>query len=156
MIKTYNSNSRSSLNRILWQVLIVGTLSTVGWLSGLTLDLSGRSPTLFFSASASAQDQDEVNRYVRAAKEIEELRQRVYNQIKQSIGNVPSFSCDNPQSLSNLPAGRARELGEGYCRDSENIVRKMGFTNETFNAITRKRQTDPDLEQRVQRALSGG
>lgn len=148
--------ARPKLNRILSQSLIVGVLSTWGLVSGVTVELSLGSPSFAFRASALAQTEDEINRYVQAAREIESSRQRAYNEIKGIIGGeVPSFACNQrPGSLEALPAGRAREIAARYCDDAENSVKKYNFTNESFNAITRRRQSDPALERRVQDALN--
>ncbi|MFB2980688.1 DUF4168 domain-containing protein [Microseira sp. BLCC-F43] len=148
--------ARPMLNRILSQSLIVGVLSTWGLLSGVTVEWSLSSPSFAFRSSALAQSEDEIDRYVQAAREIESSRQRAYNEIKGIIGGeVPSFVCNQrPGSLDALPAGRARDIAARYCDEAENIVKKNGLTNESFNAITRRRQSDPALERRIQDALN--
>ncbi|GET37554.1 DUF4168 domain-containing protein [Microseira wollei] len=147
--------ARPMLNRILSQSLIVGVLSTWGLLSGVTVELSLGSPSFAFRSSALAQSDDEINRYAQAAREIESSRQSAYNEIKGIIGGeVPSFACDQrPGSLEALPP-RARDIAARYCDEAENIVKKNNFTNESFNAITRMRQSDQALERRVQDALN--
>jgi Domain of unknown function (DUF4168) len=148
--------AQAKLNQILCQSLIVGVLSTWGLLSGVTVELSLGSPSFAFRSSVLAQTDDEINRYAQAAKEIESSRQRAYTQIKGIIGGeVPSFACNQrPGSLNALPAGEARNIADRYCDEAENIVKKYNFTNESFNAITRRRQTDQGLEKRIQAALS--
>ncbi len=147
--------ARPKLNRILSQSLMVGVLSTWGLLSGVTVELSLGAPSFAFRSSALAQTDDEINRYVQAAREIESSRQSAYNEIKGIIGGeVPSFACNQrPGSLNALPAGRARDIADRYCDNAQNIVKKYNFTNESFNAITRRRQTDQALERRIQDAL---
>lgn len=134
---------------------MVGVLSTWGLLSGVTVELSLGAPSFAFRSSALAQTDDEINRYVQAAREIESSRQSAYNEIKGIIGGeVPSFACNQrPGSLNALPAGRARDIADRYCDNAQNIVKKYNFTNESFNAITRRRQTDQALERRIQDAL---
>lgn len=148
--------TRPNLKSILSQSLIVAVLSTGGLLSGLIPELSKDSLNFAPTRSALAQSDDEIGRYVQAAREIESSRQRAYNEIKGIIGGeVPSFACNQrPGSLNTLPAGRAREIADRYCTDSESIVRKYNFTNESFNGITRRRQSDPAIERRVQDALN--
>lgn len=155
MTNIYRPIARPKLNRILCQSLIVGVLSTWGLLSGATPELSLDSPGFVFGSSALAQSDDEIARYAQAAKEIESARQRAYNQIKGIIGGeVPSFACNQrPGSLNSLPAGEARNIADRYCDEAESIVKKYNFTNESFNAITRRRQSDPAIERRVQDAL---
>jgi len=134
----------------------VGVLSTWGLLSGVTVELSLGSPSFAFRSSALAQSDDEIDRYAQAAKEIESSRQSAYNEIKAIIGGeVPSFACNQrPGSLNALPAGPARDIAARYCDEAENIVKKYNFTNESFNAITRRRQSEPALERQVQDALN--
>lgn len=155
MTNIYRPIARPKLNRILCQSLIVGVLSTWGLLSGVTPEFSFRTPGLVFGDSALAQTDDEINRYVQAAKEIESSRQRAYNQIKGIIGGeVPSFACNQrPGSLNALPAGEARNIAARFCDEAENIVKKYNFTTESFNAITRRRQSDPAIDRRVQEAI---
>ena len=148
--------ARPMLNRILSQSLIVGVLCTWGLLSGVTIELSLGSPSFAFRSSALAQTDEEINRYAKAAKEIESSRLRAYNEIKGIIGGqIPSFVCNQrPGSLEVLPAGRARDIAARFCDEAENIVKKYNFTTESFNAITLRRQTDQALERRIQEALS--
>ncbi len=142
----YCSQPRS--NRLLSQFLIVGALTAIGLLSGLTPELSKDSGTLVFSTSASAQavSDQELRNYVSATVEVEMLRQNVYGEIKRLTGgNVPSISSCSEQGL---PDNVAR-IWQRFCQQSEAIIQKYGLSNGRFNAINRMRQGDQDLERRI-------
>jgi hypothetical protein len=135
-------------NRILSQSLLVGALTSIGLLSGLTPGLSKNLHTVVFSSSAYAQavDNEELVRYVRASLKIEQLRMVVYNEIKKvNRGNVPDIpSC----SLQGLP-GNILPILQNFCSQSQSITAAEGFSNNRYNTITRMRQDDANLERRV-------
>jgi hypothetical protein len=144
------------LNRILSKSLIVGTLSIVGLLSGVTPGLSGNSHKLVFSASASAQavvSEEEVQNYARSVLAIEQVRQSAYAEIKKTIGNVPEIVCNNPASIRSLPRG-AQGIARSYCTQSSAIVRNyFPRGNARFNEITSLMQNNPVLYRRIQAEL---
>ena len=142
---------RPCLNRMLLRSLVVGAFATVG-LSGLALDLSGRSSTLVFSSAAYAQDVSnaEVTKYARAVLVMEPVRQTAFNQIKNVIGSgdVPPIVCHKPQSLEALP-DNARNIAVTYCNRSKEIVESNGLTIGRFNTITVNLQNDSNLKKRI-------
>jgi hypothetical protein len=132
----------------LCQSLLVGALAAIGLLSGLTPGLSKDSHTLVFSSSAYAQDvsDEELRRYVRASMKIERLRLSVYDEIKKiNRGTVPEISSCSSQGLPDNIA----PIWQRFCAQSEQVIQGEGFTNNRYNAITRKRQEDPNFEVRV-------
>lgn len=143
-------------NRILSKSLLLGTLSIVGLLSGLTPGLSGTSHTLVFSASASAQpavSDEEVQNYARSVLAIEQIRQSAYSEIKKIIGNVPEIVCNNPASIRALPNG-VQGIARAYCQQSSAIVGNyFPRGNARFNEITSLMQSNPGLRQRIQSEL---
>lgn len=140
---------------MLLRSLVVGAFATVG-LSGLALDLSGRSSTLVFSSAAYAQDfsNAEVTKYAQAVLVIERVRQTAFNQIKNVIGSgdVPPIVCHKPQSLDALP-DNARNIAVTYCSRSKEIVESNGLTIGRFNTITTNLQSDSNLKKRIQDEL---
>lgn len=137
---------------MLSRVLVVGTLTAVGLLSGFAPDLSGRSPILVFSSAAYAQDvsNEEVTNYARAVLKMEPVRQEAYDEIKKIIGssNVPAIVCHKPESLSALPAN-AQGIAKNYCDRSKEIVESNGLSITRFNAITVNLQNDSNLKNRI-------
>lgn len=142
---------RSCLHRILSQSLVVCSLAAIGLLSGLTPGLSKNFHTLVFSSSAHAQDvsAQELQSYVMVSKQIELMRRSVYNEIKKvNGGNVPNIPSCSLQGLSD----NIRPIWQRFCEQSQEIIQRAGFSNSRYNAITRMRQEDPDLERRVREA----
>lgn len=143
---------RSCLHRILSQSLVVGTFAAIGLLSGLTPGLSKDFHTLVFSSSAHAQDvsAQEVQSYVTVSKQIELMRRSVYNEIKKVVngGDVPNISSCSLEGLSD----NIRPIWQRFCQQSEEIIQRAGFSNSRYNAITKMRQQDPNLERRIQEA----
>lgn len=151
--------SRLSLNRILSQSLVVGTLSVLGLFSGLIPELSKGSPTLVFSASADAQQAvsaDEITRYAQAVLAIEKLRQSAYREIKLLIGSeVPEIVCNRSETIKALPA-EAQGIAQNYCNQSSGIVANYfpQGKNARFNEITILMQSNPTLRSRIKNELS--
>jgi hypothetical protein len=147
---------RPYLNRMLSRSLVVGAFATVGLLSGLTPDLSGRSSALVFSSAAYAQavSDTEVTNYAQAVLAMEPVRQTAFNEIKKMIesGDIPAIVCHKPESLDVLP-GNARSIAVDYCNRSKNIVESNGLRIARFNAITVNLQNDPNLKKRIHNEL---
>ncbi|HEY9604973.1 MAG TPA: DUF4168 domain-containing protein [Allocoleopsis sp.] len=146
-------------NRILSKSLLIGTLSIIGLLSGLTPGLSGTSPSsesLVFSTAASAQSivsNEEVQNYARAVLAIEQIRQSAYGEIKKVVGDVPEIVCNNPASIRTLPGG-VQGIAKAYCQQSSAIVGNyFPRGNARFNEITSLMQNNPSLRQRIQSEL---
>ena len=146
MMTSYSS--RPSLTRILSQSLLIGTLTTISLLSGLTPGLSRDFHTVVFSSSAHAQavNDDELTRYVRASLKIEALRLATYDEIKRANnGTVPEIRSCSLQGLSSNVAS----IWKRFCTQAEDLIEKQGISNGRYNAITKMRQEDPALERRV-------
>lgn len=144
-----SSCSQTAFNRILSQSLIVVALSAVSLLAGLTPGLSKDSHSLTFSSSASAQQlsNSELTRYVTVSKQLELMRRSVYDEIKRiSGGNVPNITSCSPQRLS----GDVAQIWQRFCAQSEELIKRAGFTTNRYNAITKMRESDAELERRVQ------
>ncbi len=146
MMTSYSS--RPSLTRIFSQSLLIGTLTTISLLSGLTPGLSRDFHTVVFSSSAHAQavNDDELTRYVRASLKIEALRLATYDEIKRANnGTVPEIRSCSLQGLSSNVAS----IWKRFCTQAEDLIEKQGISNGRYNAITKMRQEDPALERRV-------
>jgi hypothetical protein len=140
--------SRPHLNQMVSQSLLIGAIAALGLLSGFVPGLSKDSPTLSLGSAAYAQQvsQEELTRYVRVSIQIEKLRLVVYDEIKRvNGGTVPPISSCSTSGLSSNVAG----IWQRFCEQSEALIKREGFTNSRYNDITRMRQQDPNLEQRV-------
>jgi hypothetical protein len=147
---------RTRTGKPLTASLVVGTLTTVGLLSGLAPDLSGRSEFLIFSSAAYAQaiSDAEVRNYAQAVLQAEPVRQAALDEIKTMIGseNTSSIVCHNPESLDALP-DKAQDVAVDFCNQYKEIVESHALTITRFNEITVNLQKDPDLEKRIQNEL---
>jgi hypothetical protein len=156
MIDFCRPSFQPRLNRMLLRALVVGAFATVGLLSGIAPDLSGRSPTLVFISAAYAQDVSdaEVKSYAQAVLKAEPVRQAASDEIKKILGseNTDSIVCHNPESLDTLPDS-AQNVAVDFCNEYKNIVEGYGLTITRFNEITVNLQNDPNLEKRIQREL---
>ena len=146
MMKSYNS--RSHVTRTFSQSLLVVTFTTLSLLSGLTPGFSKNLNTLVFSSSAYAQavTDGELTKFVRASLKIEALRLATYDEIKRSNnGTVPEIRSCSLQGLSSEVAA----IWKRFCTQAENLIEQEGLTNSRYNAITKMRQEDSNLERRV-------
>ena len=136
--------------------LVVGAFATVGLLSGLAPDLSGRFPLLVVSSAAYAQDlrELEVTKYAHAVLKMEPVRQTAFDEIKKMIGSedIPPIVCHKSESLDALP-DNARQIAVNYCKQSQEIVESNGLSIARFNAITVDMQNDANLKTRIQNEL---
>lgn len=144
----------SNLNRLFSQVLVVSTVSTSGWLSGLIPGMVHHTFTLEFSTTAFAQTQpefttEEITNYAKAAIALESRRYQVVNEIKQIVGEVPRIVCDQPSSINALP-GNAPQIAVSYCDQARQMIERHNLTVTRFNEITRRQQTDPEFREKIQ------
>ncbi len=147
------------LNRILSQSLVVGALTAIGLLSGLTPGLSKNFDTLVIGASVYAQPavtNQEVRSYAQAVLAMEGVRQVAYDEIKKLLGSssVPEIVCNRPETINSLP-GDAQTLARTYCRQSSAIVANYfpKGKNARFNEITSLMQENPGLQARIKNEL---
>jgi len=145
--------SRHCLNRILSRSLVVGAVTLS--LCGLAPELGHLSNSLVFISVAYAQDlgEQEVTNYARTVLQMEPIRQKAFNDIKQIIGREPpTIVCSKPESMNAL-TGDPRKIAQAYCEQSKAIAQQNGFSVDRFNAITVQVQSDPNLKKRVQDEL---
>jgi Domain of unknown function (DUF4168) len=150
MLNTYLSITRPSFNRIVSQTLIISLLSSVGLLSGLIPEVTRQTaaPSLTFSYSVQAQG-DELYRFARAAYAIEQRRKAVAEQIRGITGSVPNVSCEQ---INQLPSN-ARPPMQEFCNFSAQTIQQNGLTVERFNQIQSQRQSNPDIERRINQEI---
>jgi hypothetical protein len=128
------------LNKMLARSLVLGTLSTLGLLSGFTPNLSGQTSHLFDSA-AYAQSQEPVfTRYVRAAYELEITRRPLDEEVKRLTGgNAPSNVCSNVDQVQANVRDRVRDICAGFATQRKTIVYdKYKLSQDEFNGFQRQ------------------
>ncbi len=146
---------RPCLKQTLFQSLAIGTLATVGLISGVTPDLSASSSALIFSSSAHAQavSSSEITMYAKAVLGMEPVRQEAFDEIKRIIGKEPpAIVCNKPESLNALPRN-ARNIAVNYCKRSREIVASTGLSGDRFNQITLELQNNDNLKRRISNEL---
>jgi hypothetical protein len=131
------------------RIAIVGALSALSLLAGLP-NVTIRPLGLESGSAAYAQGNNlPVGQYARSAFEIERLRQRKYAEAKQIMGGkVPDDVCrqsDIPQPV--------RDICNQLMSASSEIIKRNGLTVNQFNDITRRKDSDPGLQQQIQAEL---
>ncbi len=129
--------------------LIVGALSTVGWLLGLVpgLDVSP-SPsfaTIEFETSAYAQqyDRQQVNAFAQSILEIELAREAT---LRQNPGPAQDFECDiasgrviNINNFSN----EIRQPIQSLCNQSKSILQQNRLSAAQFREMKNRYDRNP-------------
>jgi hypothetical protein len=143
----------SDLHRLFSQMLVVGTLSGSGLLSGMIPTIN-HTIRLEFDTAAYAQTQqkftaEEITNYARAAITLESRRYQVMNEIKQIVGEVPRIICDEPSSINALP-GNVPQIAVSYCAQARQMIERQNLTVSRFNEMTRRQQNDPEFREKIQ------
>ena len=149
-----------SLNLKLSTKVLVLTLATISVMTlGITPEINWQTKTININPQvlAGTPSDDILQKYVKAAKEIESLRKSTLSQIAAKIGQdqanqIQLASC-NSSNISKIKDQAARNLAEKYCNKSEEIVKKHGLSINKFNQITQQRKQDPSLNQRIQNMI---
>lgn len=136
-------------------------LSTLGWLIGATVILTGCSSSSDSEASTAISpvpgDQvtaEEVENYATAVLAIEGIRKGAYNEIQQILGNekVPDVICNQASTVADLRK-EVQDIAVNYCNKAKQLGEEQGLTISRFNTITVSVQADPELERRIQNEL---
>lgn len=142
--------SRPDRNQLLSKSLMVGALSTVGWLLGLVPSLSAlpEAPqswaTIDFGTRAYAQaiDPREVNAFVRATLDIELAREAT---LRQNPGTA-QFECDIASgrviNINSFPS-EIRQAIESLCNQSQSILQQNRLSAAQFREIKDRYERNP-------------
>lgn len=96
----------------------------------------------------------ELRKYAAALIEIEPLRLEALNTIQSQVdGQLPELMCHQPSSMDGLP-GSARKVFVNYCNKADNIAKKHGLSQSSFNRITALVSSDSRVKERLQRQVS--
>ena len=139
-------------NQVLARSLTIAALSTLGLLTGIAPNLTGR-PAHLFDTAVQAQEESAFTRYVRAAFEIEKTRRSLLDQVKQLTGgNVPSNVCQS-SSLSQVPSNvrdQVKGICDNFATQAKSIVQdKYKLSRDEFNTFQRQSQ-NPDMKSRIE------
>jgi len=151
MLKIPSLPDRSYI--MLPRFLIASSLATMGFFFGIIPSIDFNTYQFSFASSAFADDFNEetIEKYARAALELERKRVEFYKKIAQMTDN-PRFACHEPNSLNDL-SPQAKDLAEQFCRESQDIVRQNGLNSKIYNEITIRRKKNPNLNRRIQEAI---
>lgn len=140
--------------KTLMRSLVIGTLTSVGIISGISIEFSSTHPQLTGAKSVQAQNAtaDTVRKVAQSILAIEDLRNQAYEEIKKLVGSVPAINCHEADSMSSLPSD-ARTIAVNYCNSSKKIVEAHGLTINQFNEVTMEAQSNDALRRRIQSAM---
>jgi len=132
------------------RLAVVGVVSALSLVTGLIPAVNASHAHLEFGSVAQAQQSTSpISQYAHAAYEIEQIRQRDYAEAKRIMGgNVPGDVCrqaDIPQQV--------RDICGRFLNNSTEIIKKYGLTVSQFNDLTRRKESDPNLQQQIQSEL---
>ena len=141
-------------DKMLSRLLIATSIAIIGIFLGIVPSPNLNTYKLSLSSAAYADDINEetIEKYARAALQLERKRVQVFNQIRRITGTPPNFTCHQPNSLSNL-SQKARNIAEKFCQDSIRIVQQNGLSSKKYNQITIQRRKNPSLDRRIQNAI---
>ena len=151
------------INKLYIRLLSSSLFTFIGLTMGLVPEVSMRSletnsfslPTISHSQKAYAQQftPDETENYAKAGYEVELLRRKVYQEIKNSINQPPpDIVCDRQDTLDSLQP-KVREIANRYCDRSREIVEEHNLTVDRFNVLKTYYDRQDSFYQQVQSIL---
>lgn len=139
-----------NLSRRFQQTLLVGVLSTVGALSGLSINPTGEFSVSMGSA-VYAQDNTQLAEYAKIVYAIEQLRRPAYQEAKRMMGGeLPKDVCTQQQTP--VPQS-VRSICNNFFEKSDQILQRSKLKRAEFNEMTRRQQSDPTLQKLIQDQL---
>jgi len=94
----------------------------------------------------------EISNYARAVLDIEQSRKAAFQDIQAIAGDVPPFSCREPETIAELSED-IRNVATNYCQKSREIGAANNLTVKRFNEITENTKINPDLQRQIQNEL---
>ncbi|MGK7904878.1 MAG: DUF4168 domain-containing protein [Hormoscilla sp.] len=142
-------HQRPKQKQMLSKSLIVGALSTVGWLLGLVpgLDVSAspRIATIKFETSAHAQEYNpqQVDAFAQSILQIELAREATQ---QQNPGTAQDFECDIASGqVTNINsfASEIRQPIQSLCNQSQSILQQNRLSAAQFLEIKNRYDRNP-------------
>ncbi|HHP7232212.1 MAG TPA: DUF4168 domain-containing protein [Xenococcaceae cyanobacterium] len=137
------------------RVLNLSVLATLGIMVGIVPQFSRKNYHLAFEYSALANEytQEEIINYARAGLQIEMLRRRTYQDIKQETNQrPPNIVCNRPETIEGLPQN-IRNIANSYCQETINIIRDNNLSVQRFNELKMNYDSGGQFHQQVQQML---
>lgn len=150
-----NHCSPFNLNRNFIRSLIASLVAAMCFSCKVLPEFPKQPSPLTPSSSAYTQDfnEEQINRYAQAVLKIENHRLQSYQEIQDIMGNSPpEITCNQSNTLGSLPQ-KAQKIAITYCLNAKKIAEDSGLTDEQFNTITVRLQSDQDLKQRIHNAM---
>jgi len=138
-----------AVNRSLTHVISASIMAVVSILIGFAPGCfywQSSSRNAGFSAHAEDLSESQINKYAKAALNIEGERQQAYSNIQSILGkNPPDIICNQPETIRKL-VPEAQKVAVNYCIKAKKFVENSGLTVSEFNGITQKIRANQTLE----------
>jgi hypothetical protein len=124
-------------------------VATTGTIVAPTVSFSNQLP----QNSASAQDDDTFDRYVKAAYEIRKEQDRVMGRVKElTEGNAPRDVCRNINQVNEGARGQVAEICGNFQKFLGRTLKKHGLSSAQYNQFHVKR-AHPEMMERINQRL---
>jgi hypothetical protein len=149
------------LNQLWVRLISSSILASLGVFSGLTPEMSinpsnVNSPIIVTLANKAYGQQftpTETESYAKAGYEVELLRRKVYQEIKNLIKEPPpNILCDQ-QSTIDILKPEIKNIANRYCSQSRQIVQRQGLSVNRFNELKTYYDRQDTFYQQVQAVL---
>jgi hypothetical protein len=149
------------LNQLWVRLVSSSILASLGVFSGLTPEISinssqVNSPIIVTLANKAYGQQftpAETESYAKAGYEVELLRRKVYQEIKNLIKEPPpNILCDQ-QSTIDILQPEIRNIANRYCTQSRQIVQRHSLSVNRFNELKTYYDRQDTFYQQVQSVL---
>ena len=144
-----------NLSKICSRIIKVSSLASLGIMLGLVPQFPPQYYSISFEYNAYARDytQQEMINYARAGWQIEMLRRKTYQEIKQETNQrPPNIVCNRPETIAQL-SQNIRIIASNYCQGTINIIEDNNLSIERFNELKRDYDRGGEFHQQVQQML---
>lgn len=149
------------LNQLCVRLINSSILASLGIMLGLTPEISIQSTEInsliTISLASSAYGQQftpaETENYAKAGYEVELLRRKVYQEIKNLIKEPPpNILCDQQSTIDQLNS-KIKNIANRYCTESRQIVQRHNLSINRFNELKSYYDRQDTFYQQVQEVL---
>lgn len=143
---------------MLRNAIVVTTLTGAAWVSGWIPNFSTQSQQWTMGRAALAQNQpqptaEEISKFAKISLTIEPKRLQTLKELEERLGKkAPVIVCHKPETLEALPSS-SRDVVINYCNEAKKISESQGLPASQFNRIWMQVQQDPQLKERVTKAI---